>query len=109
MRFLLLLAFLFSSISCFADESNMGTLTLAGEYIIFCWHGTETKYEAMRPPGLKVIGYEKKSLVKDENEINVSELLVELTTGEHLVLVEGKPQEIVRITEGKTIKWRGLK
>ena len=106
MKSLFLVAFLSTISICFASESYVGTITLEGESIVFRFRGGQTKYEAMKPTGMTVTGYEKKSQMRNDKEIDISELHVELASGEKFALVEGKPVTITRVTSGVAVEWR---
>jgi len=106
MRFTLIIALFCIITGCSRNIDDSETITLEGNNLVYRLHGVLNKYEAMNAPGMKVIRYEKKSQVNEGKETDISQILIGLTSGERLSLVEGQPQPIIRVISGSAIEWQ---
>lgn len=90
-------------------EEVSGKMTLERDVVVFRADSVEEKYDAMKIPGLKAIKFEKKAANKGDQEIDVSELVLQTNTGENITLVMGKPELMTRITEETSVRWIPIK
>ena len=105
MKSFLFLAFLFSATVCSAADSVVGTLTFdKSEAVFFRFSGGQTKY-ADTIPGMKVLGRSQLSKLEGDRINGVPMLIIELTNGDRLTLIQGKPVPITRTTSGTTVTW----
>jgi hypothetical protein len=108
MKYLILIAALCSAGFCFAGEPVTGTLTFEkSEAVVFRYPGGKTKYEG-EIPGMKVLGRSQLSKQDGDSVNGVALLILELTGGDRITLVQGKPTPITRTTSGKTVAWSAV-
>lgn len=88
-----------------STPAEQGTLTLKDDNLEFCAGDQTTKYELLKPKGFKILNYEKKLLVSDNRERDVSEIKLDFDNGQIATLVERKPIKIERTTDGTSTRW----
>lgn len=105
MRHCILLALLCAASVCFAAEPVVGTLTFdKSETVVFRFSGGKTMYDG-EIPGIKVLGRSQLSKLEGDNVNGTPKLIIELTRGARITLVQGKPVPISRATSGGTVVW----
>lgn len=109
MRFILIISSLFLSAFALHAQEESGKLILEPDFVVFRCGSSESKYDFAKIPGLKTLEFIKKAMVSGDNEIDVSELVLQTSTGEKITLVMNKPELITRITDGTSVQWTGLK
>jgi hypothetical protein len=106
-----LLTLTFILLACFTlrAEEVSGTLTLDDGFVVFHANSVETKYDPRMIPGLKAVEFQKKSVTKGNQEVDISELVLQSSTGETITLLRNRPELITRITEGTSVRWLAVK
>ena len=105
MRHCILLALLCAASICFAAEPVVGTLTFdKSEAVVFRFPGGKTRYDG-EIPGIKVLGRSQLSKLEGDKVNGIPTLIIELTSGDRITLVQGKPASVTRTTSGKTVEW----
>ena len=109
MRSIYILSILFLTSLAMQAEEVSGKMTLERDVVVFRADSVEEKYDAMKIPGLKALKFEKRTATKGDQEIDVSALVLQTSTGENITLVMGKAELMTRITEGTSVRWIRIK
>jgi hypothetical protein len=105
MRHCILLVLLCAVSVCCAAEPVVGTLTFEkSEAVVFRFPGGKTRYDG-EIPGIKVLGRSQLSKVEGDKVNGIPMHIIELTSGDRITLVQGKPAAVTRTTSGKTVEW----
>ena len=105
MRFILIISGLFLTACARHGQEESGELILQPDSVVFRSGSGESKYDFVKIPGLKTLEFRKKATVSGDKEIDVSELVLQTSSGKKITLVMNKPELITRITEGTSVQW----
>ena len=101
-----MVAFCFTGAGALAAVQEVGTLTLAGETVVFHTPLKDVIFDLLQCPGLHLIKYDPKTIKKGDEEIDVSEAVFADDAGHRFTLIQGKPQDITRVMEGTRTTWK---
>ena len=86
-----------------------GALILRGNRLLFVSADATEEYESTKTPGIKVIKFTQKTVVRDGAETNVSEMTIEIYDGIKLTLVEGAAVSVLKVVDGNYVQWKAQK
>ena len=82
-----------------------GTLTLQGEHLVFSADGARETFDLAKAPGIKAIKYTKQSANKANEEVDVSEAIIEIAGGLRITLASSRAVPVVKVAEGGYVRW----
>ena len=88
------------------QAESSGQLVLEGEYLVFRSGDTEIKYQLNDVPGLKLLEYTPKRMVKDGKELDASEAGLLLDPARKIVLTAFKPVPVVKTVDNGVTTWK---